>query len=218
MLHVIMGGTFDPVHHGHLRVAVEMRERLDAERIHLIPSAVPPHRPQPGASGAQRLAMLEAAVAGEPGLIADDRELCREDTSWTVLTLRELRRELGPDVPLVVVLGTDAFDGLADWYEAEQVPQLAHVVVVERPDSPLDRLSSRACELLNEVLSVTALKDSPAGSLLVLSPPLLDISATGVRERVQDGRSIRYLVPDSVAAYIEHRELYRRGDAPADSF
>ncbi|MDX1589389.1 MAG: nicotinate-nucleotide adenylyltransferase [Oleiphilaceae bacterium] len=211
MLHIVMGGTFDPVHHGHLRVAVELRERLGAGRIHLMPSLVPPHRDQPAADAEQRLAMLRLAVAGEPGLVVDERELHRTATSYSADTLRELRRELGPSTPIVLVMGMDAFAGLPQWHEAETIPQLAHVLVVARPDYRLDE-SHEAVQWLraHEVEDAASLASRPAGHILLTHPPLLAISATGIRERVASGRSIRYLLPEAVQAYIVRQGLYRK--------
>lgn len=208
-MHVIYGGTFDPVHHGHLRLAVEIRDRLQVERVHLVPSHVPPHRDTPGATPDQRLRLLELAIDGEPGLVLDDREVRREGASYTAETLRQLRRALGPDEPLVMVVGTDAFAGFDRWQDWQQIPELAHIVVVERPGDPLDPQGVPAGLLdRRRADSAVELHRAPCGRMLTLAPPLLDISATGIRERIADGRSPRYLFPDSVWAEIQQRNLY----------
>ena len=216
-MHVIYGGTFDPVHHGHLRLALEISDRLGVDYVSLVPCHIPPHRGQTGASSSQRLELLRLAVAGEPQLRIDDRELSREGASYTADTLRQLRAELGPDEPLVMVVGTDAFAAFDRWREWQQIPGLAHVVVVRRPGPALDP-SSEPARLLAErgVESPEALHDSPCGCVLELDPPLLDVSATGIRERIGDGRSPRYLVPDSVWTEIRRQGLY--GACPDGNF
>lgn len=211
MLHIMMGGTFDPVHNGHLRVAVELRELLGARQLHLLPSHVPPHREQPGASAEQRLAMLRLAVSGEPGLVVDERELRRGATSYTVDTLRTLREELGPQAPIALVLGMDAFAGLPQWHEAEAIPRLAHVIVVARPDYPLDERHEAVQWLrAHEVEDAARLESRPAGYILLARPPLLTISATDIRGRVAAGRSVRYLLPEAVQEYIVQHGLYQQ--------
>lgn len=215
-LHLVFGGTFDPVHHGHLRMAVELKEQLGVSTVHLMPSKVPPHRPQPGASAEDRLALLALAVAGEPGLQVDDRELRREGLSWTADSLRQLREELGPGCPLAMVVGTDAFAGFDSWRDWQCIPELAHIVVIRRlgaelatGSAPLQLKQARATD------RVEALHQQPAGLVMSLELPVLDISATMVRNRLAKGRSARYLLPDRVLEEIQMRGLYgaepRRG-------
>lgn len=216
-MHVIYGGTFDPVHHGHLRLALEISDRLGVEYVSLVPCHIPPHRGQTGASSGQRLELLRLAVANEPQLRIDERELAREGASYTADTLRQLRTELGPDEPLVMVVGTDAFAGFDRWREWQQIPELAHVVIVRRPGPALDP-SGEPARLLAErsVAGVEALRGRPCGAFLELDPPLLDISATGIRERIGDGRSPRYLMPDPVWWEIRRQGLY--GACPDGNF
>lgn len=208
-MHVIYGGTFDPVHHGHLRLAVELRERLGVPEVSLMPCHVPPHRDQPGATSDQRVALLDLAIAGEPGLTLDARELRRDGASYTAETLRQVRAELGPDQPLTMVLGTDSFAGFDRWQEWQRIPELAHIVVVRRPGPGLEPGGVPA-RLLQErrVDSVESLYGAPCGHILELDPPLLDISATGIRDRILSGRSPRYLLPDSVWQEIRRQGLY----------
>lgn len=216
-MHVIYGGTFDPVHHGHLRLALEISDRLGVEYVSLVPCHIPPHRGQTGASSGQRLELMRLAVANEPQLRIDERELAREGASYTADTLRQLRTELGPDEPLVMVVGTDAFAGFDRWREWQQIPELAHVVIVRRPGPALDP-SGEPARLLAErsVAGVEALRGRPCGAFLELDPPLLDISATGIRERIGDGRSPRYLMPDPVWWEIRRQGLY--GACPDGNF
>ena len=207
---VIYGGTFDPIHHGHLRLAVELRECLGGPEISLVPCHIPPHRESPGAGSEQRLALLELAVKDEPGLLVDDRELRREGASYTADTLRQIRAEIGPDQPLTMVVGTDSFASFDRWREWDAIPELAHIVVVVRPGAdiphgsvPAELMQARAAD------SVDDLNNSPCGRILVLEPPLMDISATGIRQRIAEGRSPRYLMPDAVWSKIRQLGLYR---------
>src|SRR5512143_4181715 len=128
----IFGGTFDPIHYGHLRTALELKRALDLERLHFVPAATPPHRAAPCTDAALRLRMVQAAIAGEPGFVADDRELKRPGLSYTFDTLTSFRAEF-PDRPLCLLLGMDAFLNLPQWHEWREIPQLAHVVVAHRP-------------------------------------------------------------------------------------
>lgn len=209
-MHVIYGGTFDPVHHGHLRMALEVGEALGVSQVNLVPSHIPPHRGDTGASAQQRLEMIRLAIAGEPRLVLDEREVRREGASYTADTLRQLRQELGAEVPLVMVVGTDAFASFDRWRDWQQILQLAHIVVVQRPGAGLPE-GGEAGRLVRDyqAASVRELQDNPAGRVMVLNPPLLDISATGIRERIAGGRSIRYLTPDAVWQRIETWALYR---------
>lgn len=216
-MHVIYGGTFDPIHHGHLRLAIELCDRLEVNRVSLVPCHIPPHRGDTGASASQRLKLLELAVQGEPRLHIDDRELRRAGASYTADTLRQLRQELGPDHPLVMVVGTDSFAGFDRWREWEAIPELAHIVVVRRPGPALDPEGMPARLLAKRrVEGVESLRSTPAGCVLELDPPLLDISATGIRKRIAAGRSPRYLIPDSVWEEIRQQRLY--GACPEGNF
>lgn len=208
-MHLIFGGTFDPIHNGHLRVAIELRERLGVETIHLMPSHIPPHRGTPGGTSEDRLDLVKLSVADEPGLRVDGRELRRGGSSYTADTLRQLRQELGPDEPVAIVLGTDAFSGFDRWEEWQRIPELAHIVLVRRPQAELPS-GSVAEALLRDrrVGDFAALKARPCGGIYEIEPPMLDISATGVRERLAEGRSIRFLVPDAVITEIRRRGLY----------
>lgn len=208
-MHLIFGGTFDPIHHGHLRLAVELKEQLAVERVALVPCHIPPHRAQPGATSVDRLRLLSLAVADEPGLAVDNRELAREGASYTADTLRQLREELGPQVPIAMVVGTDAFATFDRWRDWRSIPGLAHIIVVDRPGAELSP-DSEASALLRSrgVSSARQLHEQPYGLMLSLAPPLLDISATGIRERIVQGRSPRYLLPESVWLEIRARGLY----------
>ena len=206
----ILGGTFDPIHAGHLRAAIEVREALGADELRLIPCALPPHRAQPGASAEQRLAMLKAAIVGIPELRCDARELGRSGPSYTVDTLESIRGELGPARSIVLVLGADAFHGLPKWYRWRDLVRLAHIAVLTRPDAH-GLIDPRLEELLAERATSKAqeLSESAAGRILRLEIPPLPISSTLIRARLRQRRSVRFLVPDAVIEHIEALALYR---------
>lgn len=205
----LLGGTFDPVHHGHLRLALEMKERLGLDQVRLLPAGDPWQRPPPGADGAQRLAMLERAIAGVPGLVTDARELRRDGPTYTVDTLEELRREVGT-TPLVWLLGMDAFAGLPGWHEWQALPDLAHLAVARRPGAALTSTGELAKMLAErETADVAALARRPAGHIHVTDMPLLDIAATGIRAIIAARRDASFLTPRPVLEFIHAEKLYR---------
>jgi len=215
-LNAIFGGTFDPVHLGHLRVALEISEALDAD-VRLLPAPVPPHRPQPLASAEQRMAMLELGLAGCARLHADDRELRRDGPSYSVDTLAELRAELGVDAPLVLCVGADAFAGFARWHRYEHIFELSHVLVLTRPGAA-DRVAwpePLRAQAVARRGALAQLSESPAGRIAELAVTPLAISATAVRTLIAAGRDPRFLVPDAVAEYIGRLGLYQAA-APRD--
>ena len=208
----VFGGTFDPVHFGHLRPALELLEQLSLQRLHLIPSAVPPHRAQPHATVEQRLAMLKLAVAEQTGFVVDERELRRSGPSYMVDTLLSLRAEVG-ETPLCLILGVDAFLGLPEWHQWQRLIELAHIVVAHRPGWTLDEKSTP--QVLRQALQghwmgdVAELSQRVAGGVLLQSVTQLDISATDIRERIAAGKSANYLLPAAVWQYIQVQDLYR---------
>ena len=215
MPRILYGGTFDPVHEGHLAIARAVAEALHA-RVSLVPSADPPHRRAPGASADQRAAMLDLAVAGDDRLVVDRRELRRSGPSFTVETLREIRAEAGPELAIVWVLGLDSLVQLNTWHQWRQMFELAHVLGVERPQTGVERLwlQQSAPEVFAEVGprwgEIGALAERPAGGYAVLPMrPLRRESATDVRQRIADGRPWADAVPAAVASYIREAGLYR---------
>lgn len=194
----IFGGTFDPIHIGHLRAAWEASEALDAE-VRIVPAKIPPHRPQPVAGAAERAAMLRAAVAGQDRLALDLRELEREGPSYTFDTLTSLRAEIGGARPLVVLIGADAFAGLSEWHRWRELFDLAHMCVLTRPA----QIPAMSGELAAEVASRTVddmagLREGPAGCVLNMVVSALGISATRIRALLAEGREPRWLVPDAL--------------------
>lgn len=207
----ILGGTFDPVHLGHLRVCVELRELLGLDHVRLIPNRVPPHRDAPRASDAQRADWIAEAIADEPGLCLDRRELDRDGASYTAETLAGLREELG-DTPVVCIMGQDAFDGLVTWHRWEEIPRHAHIVVVPRPGTTAGRLDLLPGVRITQ--DIDDLHNTPAGCLYAAQVTPLAISSTQVRRLLVQGRSVRYLVPNAVwRSLADNRGNYLPGSS-----
>lgn len=205
----LLGGTFDPVHNGHLRSALEVREWLGLDELRLVPSARPPHRAIPGADAEQRLDMVRLAVRGDTGLQVDDRELLRERPSYTVETLELVRAESGTDAALFFVLGWDAFCALPSWHRWPELLDLCSLVVLQRPDYDLE-----VPEVLKDLMAARSVTD-PAearathGEIIPLVQTPLAISATHIRSLLAERRSPRFLLPDAVLDYIETKGLYQ---------
>ena len=206
----ILGGTFDPVHIAHLRVAWEAAEALDAQ-VRLMPANVPPHRPAPVASAQQRVRLLEAALLGQTRLTLDTRELRRDGASYTFDTLRELRAEVGAVQPLILLVGADAFAGFATWHHWREIFSLAHVAVLTRPGHH-PRLPPELSEEVSprRTSDAARLRASPAGCVLDLPVTPLEISASAVRALLADGREPRWLLPDALFADAGLLAPYRR--------
>ena len=215
----VLGGTFDPGHTAHLRLAHEALERLGLEQVRLTLSAAPPHRPPPGASAEHRLAMLRLAVADNPALVVDDRELRRPAPSYTIETLESLRAEFGASRPLCLILGADAFVLLQTWRRWLDLFEFAHIVVAHRPGSdPASWGETMGAALRSQYAArltedPSRLRHAPGGSIVTLGITQLDISASAIRAQVAGGGSPRYLLPESVLGYIARNDLYRESDA-----
>ena len=213
----IFGGTFDPIHNGHLRLAQEALEQCNLVIVRFIPSGMPPHRNAPHANAQQRLDMVCLALQDNSAFTLDEREIHRTDPCYTVDTLTALRAELGAQQPLCLLMGGDAFLLLHTWHEWKQLLELAHIVVIQRAgELPLGNAMNEADAILrSEYYARLApvprvLHESPAGAILVADMPALEISATDIRRRCAEGKSIRYLLPDAVADYIQLHKIYTR--------
>ena len=212
----ILGGTFDPIHHGHLRLAQEALEQCGMTAIHFVPGGTPPHRDATHASALQRLDMVRLALHRNPAFILDECEIHRNDPCYTVNTLTELRAQFGVHQPLCLLMGGDAFMKLHTWHEWRRLFELAHIVVMQRAgDHPLGNAINGADDSLRNEYHAhlapapLALRESPAGAILVIDMPALEISATDIRRRCSEERDPRYLLPDAVANYIQFHNLYR---------
>ena len=206
----IFGGTFDPIHFGHLRTAFELQRVIGLEELRFVPAGSPPHRDVPLAEGSLRLEMVRAAIADQPGFVVDDREVLRAGPSYTVTTLAELHGEF-PQRPLCLVVGMDAFLGLTLWHQWREILRLAHLAVAHRPGwrAPTDGS-------LGELLAtrgtsrVADLHEQAAGRIYVHPVTQLEISSTDLRNIVVNGRDPRYLVPDAVRDIIRETGCYSR--------
>lgn len=200
----ILGGTFDPVHFGHLRPAVEVRAALGLEQVRLIPARVSPLRDTPAASGAQRLAMLRAAVGDATDLVVDGRELDRPGPSYTADTLASLAADL-PDARFHLIMGADAFAAFEHWDRWREILERAHVVVTRRPGSPLEIPPRVEAAVVDDP---ARLATRAAGLVHVQPVTQLDIDATGIRAAAAAGGDLRYLLPEATRRYIEEHRPY----------
>ncbi|EIK54379.1 nicotinic acid mononucleotide adenylyltransferase [Stutzerimonas stutzeri TS44] len=205
----ILGGTFDPVHIGHLRGALEVAELFGLDELRLIPNARPPHRETPSCSAEDRLAMVRLAVTDLPPLCVDARELQRAKPSYTIETLISLREELAADDQLLLIVGWDAFCGLPTWHRWEELLDYCHLLVLQRPDA-----GSEAPQALRDLLAARSVSDplalaGAAGQIAFVWQTPLEVSATQIRQLLASGKSVRFLVPDAVLAYINAHGLYR---------
>ena len=203
----IFGGTFAPIHNGHLRLALELRERLGLDVVHLVPSGQPPHRSAPGISSQRRLDWVRLACGNEPGLAVDDREVRREGRSFTYDTLASIRSEM-PDASLVLMLGDDAANQFHTWHRWQEIPALAHLVFVERPFEP-PAPSAALIELMRgrRTTEPGALRTQQHGLFMSTAVPPLAISSTRVRALLKARRSVRGLVPQAVIDSFTHEDI-----------
>lgn len=208
----ILGGTFDPVHNAHLRLAEEAMAQLGLGGILWIPAGSPPHRPPPAAPAADRLAMLRLATAGRAAYLIDEGEIAAAAPSFTVPTLERLRSIHGAERPLVLLMGADAFLGLASWHRWQDLFRLAHLAVVSRPGFALDPAAmapALAEEFSRRQAPAAALGRAPAGSLVTFAMEAGTVSSTAVRATLREGGDAGALIPPSVLDYIASHSLYR---------
>ena len=205
----VFGGTFDPIHYGHLRSAFEMLQALEFEQVRFIPCGDPPHRGVTFASAEERFRLVEEAIAGQEGFVADDRELRRDGPSYTVDTLATLRKEF-PDRSLGLIVGMDAFLGLPGWYRWDEILNFAHIVVAHRPGWKApdigvlgEMIAEHGTHRINDLHTVTH------GRLHIHAVTQLEIASTEIRELVAAGRDPRFLMPDAVRNAIEKTGLYK---------
>lgn len=208
----IFGGTFDPVHFGHLRAAIEVKEKLQLDDFRLLPAGTPALRPRTCATADHRLAMLQLALSDYADLTVDDREVLREGYSYMVDTLDEIRSEEG-DSPLLLIIGQDAANALDRWHQWRRLFGLAHLVIMRRPHSA-DTWSGELLEQIRPRLVHTPheLFDAPGGLILPLELTQLAISSTDIRRRLRAGLSPRFLLPQAVIDYIRKHGLYQKGN------
>ena len=209
----LFGGTFDPVHFGHLRLAEEAIGQLGLGGVRWIPAGQPPHRGTPQVTARQRLEMVLRSTAGNARFSVDASEVEAAAPSFTVHTLERLRGELGAEQSLVLLVGADAFGGLPTWHRWRDLFALAHIAVSHRPGFPVE-MASLPPELAGEfagrrLADAGELRQAPAGGIATFSMTQLAISATQLRKLFANGKSARYLLPDSVLDYINLNQLYK---------
>jgi len=204
----ILGGTFDPIHHGHLRLALELHESLALSNVHIIPCYRPVHRKMPVASPKQRLEMVKCAIQNESTLVADDREIRRKNPSYMIDTLLEMREEM-PNTPLCLLLGIDAFLGFPSWHRWKDILQNAHLIIAHRPQYQLPDAGVIA-DILNERMrdNHAYIHEHQAGGIFLRPITQLEISASEIRKQFAMGRNPRYLLPDRVYDYIKQQGTY----------
>lgn len=205
----VLGGTFNPVHVGHLRAAIECRDLLGLDTISLLPASLPPLKAIPGVDAEHRARMLDLAVAGIAGLEVDRRELEREGPSYTIDTLSELRAELGPERPMVFIMGADALANLHLWHSWQDLLNVAHIAVLARPLRALQAGPGVESWLHKHRVEPAQLTTRPFGCLAQLEQPTFDVSSTRLRQALQTGANVRFLLPEPVLEYIDSHGLYR---------
>ncbi len=201
----IFGGTFDPIHYGHLRPVAEVRRALLLEKLFLLPASIPPHRQAPVATAAQRLQMAQLAVNEFPGLEVDDCEIQRGGISYTVETLQHYRQQY-PHIPLCLLVGSDAFASLETWHQWQTLPTLAHFVVMQRPHHESVAVPAWSEQHLTTDIGELSATDSGKVYFHKVSPQ--DISATGIRQAIEKGKDVAALLPSAVLKYIKQHHIY----------
>jgi nicotinate-nucleotide adenylyltransferase len=206
----LLGGTFDPIHVGHLAAARAAQDAFGLDQVRFIPSAKPPHRPDsPRASGYHRIEMVRLAVADTPGWVASDLELSREGPSYTHDTLTTLGGEGLSPLQIFFITGADAFAEISTWHRYPDVLDRAHFVVVARPGTALDLLRTRLPDLAPRMIEADRFAGADTPRIILLHADTPDVSATQIRRRAAAGESVKGLVPDAVSAYIDRNSLYR---------
>lgn len=203
----LLGGTFDPIHNGHLRTALDVQQYLSLDEVRFIPCGEPAHRNKPIAEPLQRLSMVRAAIAGQEKFTVDDREIRRNGPSYMVDTLSSLKNDFKSEA-LCLILGTDAFNGLEQWHQWQRLFDLANIVVMKRPTANVE-LNKRLLSLLKDrIVDADKLKTKQNGAVSFVPVTQLDISATSIRQQWQQNKDIKFLLPDSVLTLIQQQNIY----------
>ena len=207
----LLGGTFNPIHFGHLRMAQELADALNLDEVRFIPAANPPHKITPTVSAQQRVAMVQLAIDDNPLFKLDARELERAGASYTIDTLISLREELGSKASLCLMMGSDAFTKLDSWHRWDELLNYCHIILVQRPNAKSEKLSDKMTAFLSQhyTENLDDLAEKTAGYIHMQAITTQDISATHIREKLATGNSAKYLMPDTVLAYIQQQQLYK---------
>lgn len=205
----ILGGTFDPIHNGHIRLALEAQQQLKLDHVRLIPVNIPPHRSLPVISPFHRRAMIEMVIDDEKKLCIDLRELENDEISYTINTLKSLRKEFIED-SLCLILGRDAFNKIDNWKDWKQLLDYAHIIVANRPGESGEVVSSDLNEWIkeNQTDKITVLNEKTSGSIYFITIPMLDISSSIIRQKIATQESIEELLPPTTLTYIKENHLY----------
>ena len=211
-LQALFGGTFDPIHYGHLKPVEILANQIGLQCVTIMPNNVPPHRPQPEASPAQRKEMLALAIADKPLFRLDERELRRDTPSYTAETLRAWRAEQGPETPLAFIIGQDSLLNFPGWYQYQTILDNSHLIVCRRPGYSLTMKEEQHQLWLEQHLTyqVEDLHNLPSGKIYLAETPWFDISATQIRQRLQQGLPCDEMLPATVLAYIQQQSLYQK--------
>ena len=204
----ILGGTFDPIHYGHLRSALEVQQQLDLQEIRFIPCQYPVHKSSVVASAAHRLAMLKQAIINQPNFCIDERELTRATPSYMIDTLISLKKDF-PTQPLCLLIGHDAFANFTQWHRWTELINFSHLIVLDRPDSSSvidNKLQNFVANHLT--VDISAIRESTAGQILFFNNTLLQISSRNIRQQITKCYNPQYLLPDTVYEYIKEHNLY----------
>jgi nicotinate-nucleotide adenylyltransferase len=210
----IFGGTFDPIHYGHLRIAEEIVKTVGLQKLYFVPAGMPRLRHSPVASAKHRVEIVRLAIQKNPAFVLDDREIYRDGVSYSIDTVREFKQEFGEEVRLCLILGVDAFIKLSDWNNWKELFNLCHFIISTRPGYILTSINELLPKELREecsqrwVSSAESLRKDTGGLIFIASTTMLDISATSIRADIAVGRSVRYLVPDIAVNYISANKLY----------
>lgn len=210
-LQALFGGTFDPVHYGHLKPVEALANLIGLSQVIIMPNNVPPHRPQPEASSLQRKTMIQRAIADKPLFRLDERELQRDTPSWSSQTIQAWREEQGPARPLAFIIGQDSLLSFPTWHRYETILDHCHLLVCRRPGYPQQMSDEASQQWLEQHLThrIDDLHALPAGKIFLAETPWLNISATLIRERLSRGEACDDLLPESVLDYIKQQGLYR---------
>ena len=210
----IFGGTFDPIHYGHLRVAEEIVETVGLQKMYFVPAGMPRLRHSPVASSQHRVEIVRLAIQKNPDFVLDKREIYRDGVSYSIDTVREFKQEFGEEVRLCFILGADAFIKLPEWNNWKELFNLCHFIVSTRPGYSLTLIKELLSKELREecsqrwVSNTESLKKDTSGLIFIASTTMLDISATSIRAHIAVGRSVRHLVPSVTVNYISENKLY----------
>ena len=210
----IFGGTFDPIHYGHLRIAEEIVKTVGLQKLYFVPAGMPRLRHSPVASPQHRVEIVRLAIQKNPDFVLDEREINRGGVSYSIDTVREFKQEFGEEIRLCFVLGADAFINLPEWNNWKELFNLCHFIVSTRPGYTLTLIKELLSKELREecsqrwVSNTESLRKDTSGLIFIASTTMLDISATSIRAHIADGRSVRHLIPSVTVNYISENKLY----------